>query len=59
MIMFFEEPETDTPVVYSIPIKISIVILAILTALFGIGPISEIFLDSVTNSANDFLGINS
>ena len=59
MIMFFEEPENDKPVIYSIWIKISIVILAIMTALFGIGPISETLLDSVTNSANDFLGINS
>jgi NADH-quinone oxidoreductase subunit N len=58
MIMFFEEPENDKPVIYSIWIKISIVILAIMTALFGIGPISETLLDSVTNSANDFLGIS-
>tara|TARA_B100000085_G_scaffold107291_1_gene97830 strand:- start:331 stop:2034 length:1704 start_codon:yes stop_codon:yes gene_type:complete len=59
MIMFFEKTENDQPITYSIWIKVSIIILAILTALFGIGPISEILLDSVTNSANDFLGINS
>ena len=57
--MFFEKTENDQPITYSIWIKVSIIILAILTALFGIGPISEILLDSVTNSANDFLGINS
>ena len=61
LVMFFEEPESDSPLISSssmewpLSLRSVIVICAILTLLFGIGPMSEYLLNLVSSAVDSLL----
>ena len=55
MIMFFEDPITNKPLAKSLYLRLIIILCAVLTLLFGIGPLSESLLETVNEAAQSFL----
>ncbi|MGY8691775.1 MAG: NADH-quinone oxidoreductase subunit N [Candidatus Poseidoniales archaeon] len=55
MIMFFEDPITNKPLARSLYLRLIIIFCAVLTLLFGIGPLSESLLETVNEAAQSFL----
>ena len=65
LVMFFESPKSDSPLNeakshddwYTPSPRLAIVVCAILTLLFGIGPMSEWLLDVVTSAVDTMIGL--
>ena len=63
--MFFESPKLDSPLNevkpyddwYTPSPRLAIVVCAILTLLFGIGPMSEWLLDVVASAVDSMMGL--
>ena len=61
LVMFFEEPESDSPLKsppsleWPLSLRSVIMICATLTLLFGIGPMSESLLDLVSSAVDSLL----
>ncbi len=65
LVMFFESPKSDSPLNevkshddwYTASPRLAIVVCAILTLLFGIGPMSEWLLNVVTSAVDSMIGL--
>ena len=55
LVMFFESPDTENPLVHSPSLKMAIIACAVLTLLFGIGPLSDSLLDMVGSAVDSFM----
>jgi len=57
LVMFFESPETESGLRNAPNLRLAIFGCAILTLLFGIGPMSEWLLDMVTSAVDSMMGL--
>ena len=55
LVMFFESPDTENPLVHSLSLRMAIIACAALTLLFGIGPLSDSLLDMVGSAVDSFM----
>jgi NADH-quinone oxidoreductase subunit N len=55
LVMFFESPDTENPLVRSSSLRMAIIACAALTLLFGIGPLSDSLLDMVGSAVDSFM----
>ena len=55
--MFFESPETESRLRKAPNLRLAIFGCAIMTLLFGIGPMSELLLDMVTSAIDSMMGL--
>ena len=55
LVMFFESPDTENPLVHSPSLRMAIIACAALTLLFGIGPLSDSLLDMVGSAVDSFM----
>jgi len=57
LVMFFESPETESRLRKDPNLRLAIFGCAIMTLLFGIGPMSELLLDMVTSAIDSMMGL--
>ena len=55
LVMFFESPDTENPLVHSPSLRMAIIACTALTLLFGIGPLSDSLLDMVGSAVDSFM----
>jgi len=55
LVMFFESPNTENPLIHSPSLRMAIIACAALTLLFGIGPLSDSLLDMVGSAVDSFI----
>jgi proton-translocating NADH-quinone oxidoreductase chain N len=56
LVMFFESPATENPLKRVPSLRMAIIACAMLTLLFGIGPLSNSLLDMVGSAVDSFMG---
>ena len=56
LVMFFESPATENPLKRVPSLRMAIIACALLTLLFGIGPLSNSLLDMVGSAVDSFMG---
>ena len=56
LVMFFESPATENPLKRAPSLRMAIIACAVLTLLFGIGPLSNSLLDMVGSAVDSFMG---
>jgi len=56
LVMFFESPVTEKPLKRAPSLRMAIIACALLTLLFGIGPLSNSLLDMVGSAVDSFMG---
>jgi len=56
LVMFFESPVTEKPLKRAPSLRMAIIACALLTLLFGIGPLSNSLLDIVGSAVDSFMG---
>ena len=56
LVMFFESPATENPLKRAPSLRMAIIACALLTLLFGIGPLSNSLLDMVGSAVDSFMG---
>ena len=57
LVMFFESPETESGLRKAPNLRLAIFGCALLTLLFGVGPMSEWLLDMVTSAVDSMMGL--